>query len=311
MSSKINSAEACLPLDSATEAAVLKMSLELEDAPLKPIKCYRLQPSRVARYASLPGCQKLTADNGIALTCVDEDGHTRETILLKEPDGNLQLTFKDAISWEDLALPDLVEAQFSADGPWLMALADRQGIEALAEVAFKMWVKMADEIPPSCASSFRRMLQTGPTNRLYAEGDKRVVRMPETELPDWQNTVMKNGKEVVVDVPRTVYALRAWDATNRQYVEVDATLEGAPTSDAGMEKWYVEWIRRLKSVLPSAWVDAMATSTRHTTHKDISKGLGGVEPMDVGAFSNRWTKLCLATTAPVVVGATARNTSAT
>jgi len=155
---------------------------------------------------------------------------------------------------------------------------------------------MANEVPPSCAATFRRMLQGGPTNSIYAEGDKRVVRMPPAELSEWQNKIVKDGKEKLMDIPRPVYKLRVWDADNRRYTPVSAALEGAPLTDAGMDQWYVDWIKRLKSHMPGAWVDAMATSTRHATHSDISRGLGGVEPVDAGAFSNRWTKLCVATT---------------
>ena len=57
-------------------------------------------------------------------------------------------------------------------------------------------------------------------------------------------------------------------------------------------EWYKKLILYLKSHLGNGFVDDLATSTRHNTYSDITRGVGGVEPADPGAYSNRWTNIC-------------------
>lgn len=285
-------------LDEATTKAAMALKLEIEGEPLTPTGCYRLQPSRAARYAKIKDVEGLTAENGIAITCDGPDGEVVETLVVQAADGSMtQIIYEDAISWAEISIPSMVEASFSEDGPWIMTKAAGNMIEACRASQFKMWEKIANGHPGGCCAGLRRMLQQGPVSRLYAEGDKRVIVMPEEELADWQAEMKKNGKMVTTDIPRPVFALRVWHAEKRRYESVDTLLAGAPANEEKAREWYQAWIMRLKShiALTPAWVDGMATSTRHKTHTDIQKGVGGIEPDDIGAVTNAWTKLCIDT----------------
>ena len=67
-------------LDAAVEASVLALdSLELEGVPLKPLRCYKLNSDRVARYSEVaPGLQP---DTVVAVVCESNDGSIIETIV--------------------------------------------------------------------------------------------------------------------------------------------------------------------------------------------------------------------------------------
>jgi hypothetical protein len=202
----------------------------------------------------------------------------------------------------ELAIPSLVEAQFEANGKWVLSRGSMQNIDMEKASLFSRFEKTINMDPPECLSTLRKMLQSGPVTRLYTGGgDGRYIqshegfslRMPKEDLPNWQ---MLNDKGKVQDIPRPAVALRVWSAEKRRYDQLDPTLTGAPLTSAAVDEWYAATVKKLKSsnYVGPELLDKLVTSQKTV---DMDALLDGkFDAAFEGRFSNRWTDLVLATT---------------
>jgi ubiquitin-protein ligase len=286
------------PVSAEVEAKVKAMDLQLDYEPLSVQGCYKLSADRASRICALPDAAALTAENGVVATCTTSAGETIETLLL-EVNGELEhVVFCDPILCNEIPLPMLVEAQFEAGGSWTLSRAGLEGINAEKASLFKPYADRISMLSPDCLATLRRMLQSGPINRIYSGGGSPpytpshegfALRMPAAEVEQWQ---MLNDKGELADIPRPAHALRVWDATERKYVAVDPFLDGAPRSNADLDAWFVDLVKRLKGsmYIGTELLDKLATSESH--HFDAA-----LERPDefFGTFQNHWSDLIVNT----------------
>ena len=191
---------ACEPCAPDVEEAVLGMSLVLDEEPLTPVSCYKLQPERVALYAETlaPG---LTPANAVAVTCTDENGDTMETVVNAETKEHV--VFEDPIMMSELALPSLVEAQFEEGGAWTVGSGNAEALDMEKKNNFATYAENVSKPSPDCLSTLRQYLQKGPVTRLYSGGVDAAgqlhcgftLRMPPGEVDDWSGV---NGAFCVI-----------------------------------------------------------------------------------------------------------------
>jgi len=274
----------------------MAMELDVDGEKLKPTDCYKLQPERAALFAGIaPG---LTAANGAVVTCSSDTMGTVEAIVNLETMEHCK--FEDPIMFSEGLIASLVEAQFEHAGPWVLSRGAREGIEQEKGTLFSSYEKMVTMENPECLSTLRKMLQKGPITRLYTGGGNKFVashegfalRMPASEVADWQ---MTNDKGELQDIPRPALALRLWNAETRSYDYLDATLEGAPTTPGKIDAWYVDVVRKLKG---SNYIGPELLDKLVTSQKTVSMPKLYERDFDAafeGTFSNRWTELVCGT----------------
>jgi hypothetical protein len=283
-----------VPLDAELEAKVMALELTFDDEPLTIKGCYKLQPSRQARYAAMTDGAGVTlfpslAEPGavaIAVQCVDGYDETIETIL----DAKLEhCVAEDPIMMSEATLPSIVEAQFELGGPWTSGAAPADTLAGEKENLFKIYETFMTQENPECLSALRRMLQAAPVGTAFARGRGFSLRMPEADLASFE-TVNEQGK--VTQLPRPSIAVRVWDAEARQYTLVDNQLAGGPSTPEAAVAWYRGVVKILKGspYLGPDNVDKLVTSTKHEWD-----GTTFHYP-DAGSFSNEWTDIVLATT---------------
>jgi len=143
------------------------------------------------------------------------------------------------------------------------------------------------------------MLQAGPITRVYTGGGRAphigshegfVLRMPPQELPQWQTLGDKGDLQ---DIRRPAHAIRVWEPRERRYVPIDPTLDGAPTSEAATDEWYVGVVRQLAAsdYIGPGLLRALVSSVKTASMEKLA--LGAFDEAFEGAFSNRWTELAL------------------
>ena len=255
-------AEALDPVDPAVAAAVMAMAgLELEGADgqplnLKPVSCYRPPADRVARLATVDPSHGLTPENTVAVTCSvnGDESEVVETIVAASAGGPpTHCVFTDPIYYSETSLAALVEGQFEEGGPWTTSRGADSAFRDEKANHFKHYEAAITQQNPECLATLRRMLQAGPITRCYSGGGRPPhvkshegfsLRMPPEELPQWQTLGDKGDLQ---DIRRPSHALRAWDARARRYTPIDPTLDGAPSTPAATDEWYVGVVRKLAS----------------------------------------------------------------
>jgi hypothetical protein len=162
------------PVTPELYAKVMAMELELDEEPLTVVDCYKLQPERAAALAAV--AEGLTADNGVAVTCKDEEGNILETVVTVSADGECEhCVFTDPVMYSETSVAGLVEAQFVEGGPWVLSRATMSGVDGEKASLFKVYEGKVTEDPPECLSTLRRMLQAGPITSLYTGGGNKFV----------------------------------------------------------------------------------------------------------------------------------------
>jgi ubiquitin-protein ligase len=291
---KAKAAAAVMPVADDVRARVMAMALDVDGEALKPLDCYKLQPERVAIFGSI--AEGLTADNAVAVTCSSESMGTVEAII--NVDTMEHCKFEDPIMMTEGLIATLIEAQFEQGGPWVLSRGTVEGYEQEKQILFKNYEDFITKDPPECLSTLRKMMQNGPINRLYTGGGNKFVkshegfalRMPASEVADWQ---MTNDKGELQDIPRPAIGIRVWNAETRSYDSLDPLLNGAPNTPEAVDAWYENVVRKHKSsnYMGSDLVDALVTSKKTVSMKELeSRNLDGAFE---GKFSNHWTDLCL------------------
>ena len=285
--------EAVALLDADVEAKVMALTLTLDDEPLTITGCYKLQPSRAARYGAVADQEgevlfpQLAAGGGIAVTCTNDEGEVVETVLSNDLE---HCVIEDPIMFSEVALPALVEAQFDVNGAWTAGSAGVDTLEMERANNFALYeenISNDAKGPPACMSALRRMLQGGPVCTVYARGTGFTLRMPAADLEAFQ-TINEEGK--ITNLPRPAVAVRVWDGAARAYKSVEEKLTGAPVGPDAADAWYVDVIKRMKAnmYLGSKNVDELALSTQHEYN-------AAHDLVFTGNFSNHWTDLVVAT----------------
>jgi len=234
-----------------------------------------------------------TQDNSIIVTCTTPDGHTIETLLVN----GKHAVFNDPIMYCELPIPMLVEAQFEAGGVWTIARGTEQNLNDERASLFSNYEKLVSKDPPDCLPTLRRMLQAGPLNKFFTGGGSKFVashegftlRMPPHEVSAWQ---IKGDTGIMQDIARSAHAIRVWNAKDRNYVDVDPILAGAPRTPAELNQWFVELVKKLKNspYIGSVTLDKLATSESHDFDAETSS------PGEYhGSFRNDWTDLVVNT----------------
>jgi hypothetical protein len=271
------------------------LNLELEGQPLTVVDCYRPTPDRALRYAAC--AEGLTPENALCVSCKTADGDVVETIV--NSDTMEHLTFTDPIFYEECFIPSFVEAQFVEGGSWTLARGGVPVIEEQKKILFNMYSKDISEENPTCLSTLRRMLQSGPITRVYTGGGRPphipshegfVLRMPADEIKDW---TMVNDKGDLVDIPRPALHIRVWNAAKRAYDSIDPLLDGAPTTPQETDAWFIGVVKKLKGspYLGPDLLNRLVTSIRHTDMERIMSGQ--YEGAFEGSYTNRWVELVL------------------
>lgn len=273
------------------ETALKEMKLELDGMPCKFQSCYQLPADRAERYCR--ACPGLTANNAWAVTC-EWSGEVIETIVKVEGSKQEHVFVEDPIMMSEVQIPGLVEAQFTEGGAWVLGSAGMESLQGEKNMLWGVYEQQVSQLPPGCMAATRRMLQQGPVIRLFDRGPGGIrggfsLRMADEERKDWETV---NAQNKITDVPRMAHAVRYWDATARQYVVIDAALNGAPATPEAGDEWFVALIKKMKSspYMGPEMVDNLVTSTTH-----VEDDAGRFTFPDAGSFSNRWTALVLKT----------------
>ena len=280
-------------------AKIMAMTLEMDGEPLTVKDCAKLLPHRVEMIVDAGlGGEGLTADNAVAVTCVDAYDTLLETVV--NADTMAHVVFEDPIMMSEASIGSLVEARFSADGPWVLSRGALENVDQEKGALFSGYEGTVSKEQPDCLSALRRMLQAGPVTKLYTGGGGKFVkshegfalRMPPAEVAAWQ---MTNDKGELQDIPRPAHSLRVWNPAARAYDAVDATLGGAPTTPAEVDAWFVGVVKKLKAspYVGPALLDALVTSEKTTSMERLMEA--DYAGAFTGAFSNRWTDLVVQT----------------
>lgn len=292
-------AAAGVPVDAELAEKIKGMGLEL-DEPLEVLDCFKISAERAAILAQ--AAEGLTADNGVAVVA-KYMGETIETIVKVGSDGSLeQCLFEDKITYDEAPIASLVEAKFTADGPWILSRGSLESVRSEQKTLFADYEKRISERNPECLSTLRSLLQAGPKTCLYTGGGQPHLGIPSHEgfslrMPaeDVKEHTMLNDKGKVVDLPREACCARVWNPTTRSYDEVDVSLAGAPKGDAEAEKWFVGVVQKLKNspYLGSAMLNALAQSKETLSMEKL--GLGDFKGAFGGEFNNKWVDLVVKT----------------
>lgn len=279
------------------------MPLVVDDEPLLPRSCYTLQLARATVYAEVAARtnQRPLGACPIAVTCAADDGEVVEMVL--RSDDLSAVVVEDPTTMCEVSVASLVEAQFTAGGPWVAAAGDWGSVKAERELGFRIFAKQASALPPQSLTSFRAMLQAGPTNRVYALGKLRTLRMAKEEEERWTTT--RPNADGPQNVPRPAYALRRWDAVRTPCsggtlpsIRSSEVRRGQPPpSTSGTARWCGGSSSR-RERLDAEWVDGMVTSTLppRVLPSDAPGAFHRIVPTEPGTFTNRWTRLCVSVT---------------
>merc|ERR1712232_563836 len=81
---------------------------------------------------------------------------------------------------------------------------------------------------------------------------------PDSEKSDWI-VQGDNGKDVLI--PRPVHALRVWDVKKRDYKQVQAHLDGAPSADEA-EAYWAGMIKKFRQERGEKYIDDLIASQK-------------------------------------------------
>lgn len=135
----------------------------------------------------------------------------------------------DKIMYDDVSPSLMVEYTYAKNGEWFLSSTTKEYLESYRAIKFKNWRDLLQET--TCKSTFRRLMINGLITKLYGED---LFPSSEKDKKDWQ-VIDENGK--LVSIPRTVYALRVWNAVKLCYEEIDVRLDGAPAENEEQEYW--------------------------------------------------------------------------
>jgi len=275
--------------------AILAMTLQVEDDLLTPVSCRMVEADRVTRLQALS--ESLTPETAVAVLCTMPSGETIETIVNSST--MEQCIFEDPIMCTELSIGELVEAQFTADGPWTLCVGDVGMINEEKRTQFKRYDEMVRKDNPDCLMTLRTLLRSRPITTLYSGGgapphvashEGFTLRMPKEEVATYQAT---NEKGVLQDIPRPASALRKWDAAAGQWLAIDPTMDGAPATEEQVKDYFCAVVSKLKASpwLGAEMVDNLVTSEKYGYDSQTER------PCDFeGSFQNEWTDLVVATT---------------
>lgn len=136
----------------------------------------------------------------------------------------------------------------SADGgagEWMVCNIGAETLQAYSATKFGMWRKNMFEAFGGCAAAFLPELRRGfALSRVH---DAMIFTSPPSEKAQWETE--HRGK--MVAIPRPVRALRVWDSSAHDYIEVSAQLPGAPNNDDAAERaaYWSTFLTELRSEL--------------------------------------------------------------
>lgn len=211
-----------------------------------------MDPERVAIYtaagcfselggtpSTVLGAKFDTEDFGPVEQVVGWDGSTATAVMSE-----------CGITYEVVSPTQLVEYQYEEGGPWALSKISLEPLEFYKNSKFKAWRDMLDA--PSCEAAFARMIQAGPLNCIY---DKLGFPIPENEQGQWTITDEKSGK--LVDIPRPVFALRVWDASEDCYKSVSPLMGGAPADAAALAAYWETTMGELRAKHGDEYIDKL------------------------------------------------------
>lgn len=134
------------------------------------------------------------------------------------------------ITYEEVPPTQLVEYRFAAESEWNLAHVSLASLVSFRSGKFAAWEKRLLE--PTCAAELRRMYHIGPVIRVY---DHHMFPSIGEDKDKFEVKDEKTGKTVII--PRPVHSLRIWNAQTRQYDDVQAELEGAPSANEVEGYW--------------------------------------------------------------------------
>jgi hypothetical protein len=101
------------------------------------------------------------------------------------------LKLEDPIMYTEIAIPSLVEAQFTVGGAWVLSRGTVEGVEAEKSILFGKYAEAITQLPPGCLATLRRLIQAGPITTVFSGGGKPphvashegfALRMPAEEV---------------------------------------------------------------------------------------------------------------------------------
>jgi hypothetical protein len=236
----------------AIEVAATEVDDEVPVATARDV--YRLQPERAALYARFWPSSGLNPDGSNAVCVTGVDGYGQETeavVLLGGADSQTPASCvrsMDAIMMCDANLCSFPEFKFEVDEPWRVATGGVDSIDSYRCSKFGHYEKAIRECPPPCMAGLVRMVHAGPITQLYenAPCGAQIFPMTEEEQAAHQHT-RPDGK--VVNLPRVVVAMRAFNPVSGAYEDLDLKLAGAPADAAAELAWFDGVTTHLKSNL--------------------------------------------------------------